>query len=93
MAAGTHPVNAPSSRQMSGGNGLLMAQTEHRRATMLWCWWTVGNVVSRRTTKSTASETKVTAIVQSRLLLVGRVSVQELNALHDVVRGLTTQYR
>jgi len=75
---------------MRGCNSLLVTQAKHGCAAMLRRWWAIGHVVGSRTTKITAGETKVATIVESRLLLIGRVSVEELNVIHRVWSGLTS---
>jgi hypothetical protein len=77
---------------MGGGGGLLVTEANHQYAAMLRWWWTIRNVVSRRTAKCPTNKTEVVAIVQSRLFLISRVRVQEINALHaDPGLGPTTE--
>jgi hypothetical protein len=81
LSSRTHPVNATTSRQMGGGNSLLMTQANHRRTAMLWSWRTARDIVGASAPQRTALETNVCTVVEMCPLLVNGVAVQEFDAL------------
>ncbi len=82
MTTGTHPVNATRRGKMRSGNCMLMTRQTIMRTMLRERRGTIRNVVSGRTAEDATDQTKVTPIVQPAFLLVARVRVEKLDAVH-----------